>query len=1266
MRTFTRFIILFLYPFCMVYARTPDKAGTTFINNELFFLQNKGQLSSPDKKPVTDIDYQLKVKQGFSVFVSGHALQYQWTKVEYDSSYSQLGDEERRTKTPRVEIYRLRMELIGSNMNADKLEQEAYDYHETYYLQGMPGGTTAGAFKRICYKDVYPNIDWVLYVDESKKNEQALKYDFIVRPGGNVSDIKWRYTGDTAISVKDGNIKIYTPFGTIEDEAPYSYIQEGKKKIDSRFVADNGSIGIETAPYEGTLVIDPAVVWRTYHGGWWGDDAFAVARRQGTHFAYSDYTYIAGTTQSWERVVLPSLWAQPYKELHEGTYGDGTYDCFISAFTINGKQRWGTYYGGSENDAVLAMVADSVGNIYVGGGTRSTSGIATPGAYMETAHGTTIDIAAWYNDGFVAKFDTNGYLQWGSYLGGESWDHVLGLVLDKDENLYITGETYSFLHIATPGVHQGFMAGYKDAFLAKFTSDGGMLWSSYYGSRGGDAGNCLALDDSGFIYLAGTTGDDTCGDAFNVFEQTAIATPGAYQFYPTAAALRCPDPPPSPLPTDGFLVKFRPNGTRVWGTYLGYGPHSQLEGKAVIFDSTSFIDTGGKYVKGLIYFGGVGFFSAFRTNGEIYWRNNSNIDALCLDKNNSLVALGNNAVTTYHEGIGYQFAVLPGGGQTKCRAITTNNQEDHGNYHIYVAGRTFLSTGFALGVSIDSPRGATLGDLNHFSGTGGDAFLAQFMIDAPMQFFIGVPTPPPGSTPPLKWPLKAPPNPLYSFRNFCHGKQYVCFPVVYNAPAFPPTAKFVVQLSDSSGNFENYTIIGSAVGSQPNINCVIPPHVPPGKNYKVRMVCQNPVAISMSETAEVHRTPLPTAGSNTPLCKGDTLMLHATDTLTGNPVHYQWVDKDTSVIFIAKDTFQAQMLPTNAGRYIVTAIVDDACYNNDTVYVDVKELPVIQTVGNTGPVCEGQPLQLLVYADTAGGGSFVWSGNGFSANTANPVISNPDVSHTGMYYVDFSKYGCKATDSTYVIIDTVPKITNIESNSPLCYGDTMKLFAATNVPAAKLTWTGPKNFSSSLPAHYILNARDTMSGYYTFKATLGKCSSQDSIYVTVKPPLAPPGASSNSPVKTGDDLKLFADGPAGSVFSWTGPDSFSSSEQNPVIPFVPYTATGQYYVTMTSDGCSSTAGIVVIVNTTSEVFFVLFPNPNNGTFTVKATLKNDQAVSIQVVNAAGQTIYEDRLVSKKRLLVQPVSLPGSVSSGDYYLRIRADGANKIIPFSVSR
>lgn len=67
---------------------------------------------------------------------------------------------------------------------------------------------------------------------------------------------------------------------------------------------------------------------------------------------------------------------------------------------------------------------------------------------------------------------------------------------------------------------------------------------------------------------------------------------------------------------------------------------------------------------------------------------------------------------------------------------------------------------------------------------------------------------------------------------------------------------------------------------------------------------------------------------------------------------------------------------------------------------------------------------------------------------------------------------------------------------------------------------------------------------------------------------------------------------------------------------------------------------------------VLYPNPNNGTFTVKGTIKADEAV-IEVLNVVGQTVYQESVAIRNDRLDTQVTLPSAIAAGStYLLRVR--------------
>ena len=208
--------------------------------------------------------------------------------------------------------------------------------------------------------------------------------------------------------------------------------------------------------------------WGTYYGG--ADEEYEGFCSLDT----SGNIYLSGRTKSTSGIATSNA--------HQSIYGgDNSYfssygDAFLVKFNSNGVRQWGTYYGGDLEDYGSGCVADVSGNIYLSGMTKSNSGIATSGAFLDSIS---------YNNqkGFLVKFNSNGIRQWGTYYGGPSYDYILCSATDNFGNVYISGNTQSNSGIATSGSHQSINSNpnKSKAFLVKFNSNGLRQWGTYYG-----------------------------------------------------------------------------------------------------------------------------------------------------------------------------------------------------------------------------------------------------------------------------------------------------------------------------------------------------------------------------------------------------------------------------------------------------------------------------------------------------------------------------------------------------------------------------------------------------------------------------------------------------------------------------------------------------------------------------------------------------------------------------------------------------------------
>jgi hypothetical protein len=485
---------------------------------QLSFISNVGQVLDQYNRPRNDIQFSLAACNGLNIFVGNNSIHYQFSKTEKNNKTDNTHDSI--VSATNVTMYRLDVELVGANKHAQLIKEQPRDYCENYILPGSgASGIAAHAFDRIVYKDVYPAIDWVLYTTGGK-----LKHEFIVHKGGNVRDIRLKYSGATKLKIdNEGGIIAETPQGIISEKAPYTF-EKGGRQVASSFKLEGNMLSYETGYYEDELVIDPSLGWSSYYGGsgTGGDEGHAILVDGAGNI------YLAGYTNS--PFTIATIGAH-----QSGFAGNG--DGFLVKFNSSGTRLWSTYYGGINFDIINSLAIDVVGNIYATGRTSSINNIASPGAHQTVIGGG--------NDAFLVKFNSAGVRQWGTYYGGIGNEDAFSVAVDGSGNVFMAGDVGSTTGMTTAGAHQETCGGGTDALLVKFNSSGVRQWATYYGGGSSEDGNAVAVDSAGNVYLAGFTQSST-----------GISTPGSFRDTYV-------------WPGDGYLVKFNSAGVRQWGTYYG-------------------------------------------------------------------------------------------------------------------------------------------------------------------------------------------------------------------------------------------------------------------------------------------------------------------------------------------------------------------------------------------------------------------------------------------------------------------------------------------------------------------------------------------------------------------------------------------------------------------------------------------------------------------------------------------------------------------------
>ncbi|MBK8079307.1 MAG: PKD domain-containing protein [Saprospiraceae bacterium] len=335
--------------------------------------------------------------------------------------------------------------------------------------------------------------------------------------------------------------------------------------------------------------------------------------------------------------------------------------------------------------------------------------------------------------------------------------------------------------------------------------------------------------------------------------------------------------------------------------------------------------------------------------------------------------------------------------------------------------------------------------------------------------------------------------------------------------------------------------------------------------------------------------PNPTVSATAPeVCAGFTLQINSTPNGGTSGYTYNWSGPG-GFTASTQNVSRTNATVSMSGLYNVTVTDSKGCVGNTSVQAVVNPNPTVSAVAPE--VCTGFTLQI---SSTPNGGTsgytYNWSGpGGFTANTQNVSRTNATVSMSGLYSVTVTdSKGCVGNTSVQAVVNPNPTVSALAPE--VCAGFSLAISSTPSGGTSGYTysWTGPNGYTANTQNISRANATVTMSGLYSVTVTDSKgCVGNTSVQATVNPNPSLQ-ASSNSPVCVGNQITLFAtlsSGTPGFTYIWSGPNGYSSTQQNPVILDAVPSMAGTYNVTVTdSKGCIATSNTNVTIT----------PNPVSG------------------------------------------------------------------------
>lgn len=340
-RDLTVFLFLFLLLFpgeCKVLG---DNEPDVLSHGNRGFKENKGQIIDQNNKPDPAVLYLLNTP-GFNVHLRRNGFSYDIYEIR-DSIQGKrqeaTGNRIIQHSASGIEYHRIDIEILNRNPQCTIIPSDSLLCKLNYYGEFAPvnGITNIHQFEKIIYKNIYPKIDLVFMTGQ----ETEYKYNFIIHPGGKISDIRLKISEPDKIAFKPDKLSFCSSIGELYEFIPESYINILNDKIHvivyfRKIKQDIIGFSLDTIiPENALLVIDPTLsrMWGTYFGG------SNLEMCQSSVLDANGNIFICGETASTDNIATSGA----YQTTMLGINTRG----FLSKFSPDGVQQWGTYYEGS-------------------------------------------------------------------------------------------------------------------------------------------------------------------------------------------------------------------------------------------------------------------------------------------------------------------------------------------------------------------------------------------------------------------------------------------------------------------------------------------------------------------------------------------------------------------------------------------------------------------------------------------------------------------------------------------------------------------------------------------------------------------------------------------------------------------------------------------------------------------------------------------------------------------------------------------------------
>ncbi len=535
-------------------------------DNSLTFIENKNQWSRDVHFGALVNGGQIRIGAGYFAYqlIDNQAL-------EANHLQTHLHTKPDGPSIENVKGHLVRAMFVGSNLMATAMPFGRTEEYWNFYLGNDPSRWASHAFgyKGLLYDDLYTGIDLKIY-----SSGENVKYDYLVAPYADPSQIAVRYEGAESIAVENGNLYIHTTLGDIIEKRPvaWQFIDGVKNEVEVSYHLDKDLVtfcfprGYDPC-YE--LTIDPLLIFSTYSGSTadnWGSTA-----TPGEH----GNLYSAGVTSQGLGGEFPTT-SGAFQRANGGDWDIG----ILKYDSLGKKLLYSTLLGGGSAESPHSLVMNSNEELIVLGTTSSLNFPTSSDAFSRDFSGGDLTnhviLYPFGSDIFITRFNRDGTAVLAStYLGGSSndglngqssplvrnyGDHLRGdVIADLEGNIYISTVTESEDFPIVNGFSSHYNGGVTDALVVKMDADLSTIkWSNYLGGAGADASYSIKLDKDNNLFVAGgTTSTDFPYASYSFPKNTYDSVFNGE--------------------VDGWIAKLRHDGARITNcTYTGTALYDQI------------------------------------------------------------------------------------------------------------------------------------------------------------------------------------------------------------------------------------------------------------------------------------------------------------------------------------------------------------------------------------------------------------------------------------------------------------------------------------------------------------------------------------------------------------------------------------------------------------------------------------------------------------------------------------------------------------------